>query len=261
MPSSSVSWSCGLSYSALRSWSARQSGALPMMTVSITRNPSKANWSWRSTPNFFGRETVPLGGSNSPERIFMSVDFPAPLGPAIAYRLPARNVQVTASNRILAPKRMEMFWMESKDTSMIAQAGRLARRGADPYWAVVRVGRTHQLAAIRPITDVTIAGKWKYVACHGFPTTGFQRVSTGFYPTVPEAIALRLAHRRGNLGSAIQFQKGELNLVALAEAGFQRTTKGSGIWSHVRPSSVRPAFFLLTPPHCLKKNSTPERRH
>src|ERR1017187_2537269 len=36
---------------------------------------------------------------------------------------------------------MEMFWMESKDTSMIAQAGRLARRGADPYWEVVRVGR------------------------------------------------------------------------------------------------------------------------
>ena len=27
---------------------------LPMMTVSITRNSSKANWSWRRTPSFFG---------------------------------------------------------------------------------------------------------------------------------------------------------------------------------------------------------------
>ena len=29
---------------------------------------------------------------------------------------------------------------------------------------------------------------------------------------------------------------------------------GSGVWSHVLPSSVRPVFFLNTPPHCLKKN-------
>jgi hypothetical protein len=31
-----------------------------------------------------GRETVPLAGSNSPVRIFISVDFPAPLGPVMA---------------------------------------------------------------------------------------------------------------------------------------------------------------------------------
>jgi hypothetical protein len=80
-----------------------------MITVSITRNSSKANWSWRSTPNFFGRVTDPLAGSISADRIFISVDFPAPLGPVMAYRLPARNVQVTSSNSILAPKRMEMF--------------------------------------------------------------------------------------------------------------------------------------------------------
>ena len=35
----------------------------------------------------------------------------------------------------------------------------------------------------------------------------------------------------------------------------------SGIWFHVLPSSVRPFFFLLTPPHCLKKNGTPAARH
>ena len=43
-----------------------QSGALPMITVSITRNSSKANWSWRRTPSFLGRVTEPLVGSISP---------------------------------------------------------------------------------------------------------------------------------------------------------------------------------------------------
>jgi hypothetical protein len=38
----------------------------------------------------------------------------------MAYRRPARKVQVTSSNSILAPKRMEMFWMESKAAFMIA---------------------------------------------------------------------------------------------------------------------------------------------
>ena len=80
-----------------------------MMTVSITRNSSNANWSWRRTPNFFGRVTDPFAGSSSPVRIFISVDLPAPLGPVIAYRRPVRNEQVTSSNSILAPKRMEMF--------------------------------------------------------------------------------------------------------------------------------------------------------
>jgi len=30
----------------------------------------------------------------------------------------------------------------------------------------------------------------------------------------------------------------------------------TGISSHVLPSSVRPARFFCTPPHCLKKNGT-----
>lgn len=34
-----------------------------------------------------------------------------------------------------------------------------------------------------------------------------------------------------------------------------------GSSSHVRPSSSRPAFFLSTPPHCLKKNGTPAATH
>src|ERR1039457_4395751 len=38
-----------------RSARAFQRGTLPMMTVSMTRNWSKANWSWRRTPNFLGR--------------------------------------------------------------------------------------------------------------------------------------------------------------------------------------------------------------
>ena len=52
-----------------------------MMTVSTTRNLSKANWSWLRTPNFLGRLTVPFWGINSPVRSFMNVDLPAPLGP------------------------------------------------------------------------------------------------------------------------------------------------------------------------------------
>jgi hypothetical protein len=55
-----------------------------MMTVSITRNSSNANWSWLKTPSFLGRVTEPLEGSISPVRIFISVDLPAPLGPVIA---------------------------------------------------------------------------------------------------------------------------------------------------------------------------------
>ena len=55
-----------------------------MITVSITRNWSKANWSCRRTPNFFGRVMEPLVGSISPVRIFISVDLPAPLGPVTA---------------------------------------------------------------------------------------------------------------------------------------------------------------------------------
>jgi len=35
----------------------------------------------------------------------------------------------------------------------------------------------------------------------------------------------------------------------------------AGIWSHVRPSRIRPASFLLTPPHCLKKNGMPADTH
>src|ERR1700760_1030330 len=86
------------------------------MTVSITRNLSYANWSPRKTPNFLGRVTDPFSGSISPVRIFINVDLPAPFGPLIAYRRPVRNVHVTSSNSIRAPKRMEMLLMESKDT-------------------------------------------------------------------------------------------------------------------------------------------------
>ena len=39
-----------------------------MMTVSITRNSSNANWSWRRTPSFFGRVTEPCEGSISPRQ-------------------------------------------------------------------------------------------------------------------------------------------------------------------------------------------------
>src|SRR3954451_20613684 len=85
-----------------------------MITVSITRKSSNANWSWRRTPYFLGRVTDPLAASSSPVRIFIKVDLPAPLGPVMAYRRPARNVQVTSSNSILAPKRMEMLLRESK---------------------------------------------------------------------------------------------------------------------------------------------------
>src|ERR1035437_4055518 len=85
-----------------RSARAFQSGTLPMITLSMTRNWSKANWSWRRTPNFLGRVMEPLVGSRPPVRIFISVDLPAPLGP------------VTASNRMLAPKRMEILLTESK---------------------------------------------------------------------------------------------------------------------------------------------------
>ncbi len=55
-----------------------------MITVSTTRNLSKANWSCRRTPTFFGRVTEPLEGSISPVRIFINVDLPAPLGPVMA---------------------------------------------------------------------------------------------------------------------------------------------------------------------------------
>src|ERR1017187_2858767 len=106
-----------------RSARAFHKGTLPMITVSITRNWSNANWSWRSTPNFFGRVMDPLVGSISPVKIFISVDLPAPLGPVTAYRRPGRNVQVTSSNRVRAPKRMEMLLTESKAITMIAHAG------------------------------------------------------------------------------------------------------------------------------------------
>ena len=55
-----------------------------MMTVSITRYASKANWSCRKTPIFFGRVIEPFVGSCSPVKIFMKVDLPAPFGPVIA---------------------------------------------------------------------------------------------------------------------------------------------------------------------------------
>ncbi len=52
-----------------------------MMTVSITRKASNANWSCRRTPSFSGRTTDPFCGCSSPVSSFMKVDFPAPFGP------------------------------------------------------------------------------------------------------------------------------------------------------------------------------------
>src|SRR5260370_28825741 len=108
-----------------------------MITVSITRNSSKANWSCRKTPSFLGRVTEPFEGSSSPVRTFISVDFPAPFGPEMAYRRPARNVQETSSNRSLAPKRMDRLLMESKDTSILPQTPAHALRGLPPAQALV----------------------------------------------------------------------------------------------------------------------------
>jgi hypothetical protein len=39
------------------------------------------------------------------------------------------------------------------------------------------------------------------------------------------------------------------------------TFRAIGISSHILPSSVRPARFFCTPPHCLKKKGTMARRH
>src|SRR6202050_1549740 len=69
-------------------------------------------------PSFFGRPIEPLEGSISPVRIFMRVDFPAPFGPVMAYLRPGRNVQVTSSNKILAPKRIDTLLTESKEAQL-----------------------------------------------------------------------------------------------------------------------------------------------
>src|ERR1700674_353644 len=84
-----------------------------MMTVSMTRNSSNANWSWRRMPSFLGRVIEPLVGSKSPASIFIKVVLPAPFGPLIAYRPPAIKLQVTSSNRILPPNRIVMLLTES----------------------------------------------------------------------------------------------------------------------------------------------------
>src|SRR3990167_783619 len=78
-----------------------------MMTVSMTRNSSNANWSCRSTPTLAGRTTVPRCGGSSPLRSFMNVDLPAPLGPVRPYRRPAEKVVVTSSKSTFEPYRME----------------------------------------------------------------------------------------------------------------------------------------------------------
>src|SRR4051812_37734674 len=78
-----------------------------MITVSMTRNWSNANWSWRSTPSFGGRTTVPCWGVSSPVSSFMNVDLPAPFGPVKPYRRAAENVVVTSSKRTFDPYRIE----------------------------------------------------------------------------------------------------------------------------------------------------------
>src|ERR1700727_2890245 len=87
---------------------------LPIITVSITRKASKANWSWLNTPSLRGRTTVPFCGSISPLSIFMKVDLPAPLGP-------------------VRPKRMETLLTESMIRSGssldLRDCGRFRRNG------------------------------------------------------------------------------------------------------------------------------------
>src|ERR1017187_2547529 len=158
-----------------RSARAFHKGTLPMITVSITRNWSNANWSWRSTPNFFGRVMDPLVGSISPVKIFISVDLPAPLGPVTAYRRPGRNVQVTSSNRVLAPKRMEMLLTESKATYHYSARAKTAKV----------VGQTlSSVNSSRPCP--TIGGAW-------FPAL-FPRLHAG--AIVRLQIAERVLHAR-----------------------------------------------------------------
>src|ERR1700722_1305963 len=96
-----------------RSCSAFHSGRLPMITVSITRLSSNANWSCERMPSFLGRETSPLVGSISPVSIFISVDLPAPLGPVIPYRRPSKKVVDTSSNKTRGPKRIVTLLIES----------------------------------------------------------------------------------------------------------------------------------------------------
>src|SRR3984885_12202858 len=81
-------------------------------------------------PNFFGRVTSPLVGSMSPVRIRMSVVFPAPLGPLIAYRRPGKNVQLTSSNKIRGPKRIVMLLREIKAINYIVESA--------PAWCQLR---------------------------------------------------------------------------------------------------------------------------
>src|SRR5262245_6727320 len=78
-----------------------------MITVSMTRKASKANWSCLRTPSLAGRTPVPRWGGCSPVNNFMKVDLPAPLGPVSPYRRPAENVVETSSNSTFDPKRIE----------------------------------------------------------------------------------------------------------------------------------------------------------
>src|SRR3984957_15352685 len=84
-----------------------------MITVSITRLSSNANWSCERMPSFLGRETSPLVGSISPVSIFISVDLPAPLGPVIPYRRPSKKVVDTSANKTRGPKRIVTLLIES----------------------------------------------------------------------------------------------------------------------------------------------------
>ena len=73
-----------------------------MMTVSMTRNASYANWSCWSTPSLSGREIVPFCGRDSPVSSFMNVDLPDPLGPVRpGTGGPWQKVVVTSSKKQL----------------------------------------------------------------------------------------------------------------------------------------------------------------
>ena len=57
----------------------------PIITVSITVYSSNAKWSCFNIDSLspFSNDTSPLLGSNSPDKTFKNVDFPAPFAPII----------------------------------------------------------------------------------------------------------------------------------------------------------------------------------
>src|SRR5580658_5500490 len=136
-------------------------------------------------PNFFGRVTSPFVGSMSPVRMRMSVVFPAPLGPLIAYRRPGKNVQLTSSNKIRGPKRIVMLLREIKAVNYIVESSpascQLSRALIDLHvppgsktqdWPAVLKSKTPDLPSHRLRTET--ADRFRGTACTHFPETACQ---------------------------------------------------------------------------------------